>query len=178
MNDCEMRADIPIHLPDTMKVEAQHLRNRLLAWRFSARPHVSIDPGLAVPGLSPRGNQMALPLLSLVDDPELRHAIGTRLAKAEARAAAKRASLPHVAMAGVLDRLFRQSPYVPVSAVAEAFNEHADAALPIKSVGHIIRRELGLATTKTRGVYVVPASERGKVNELMERYAPKTSQAA
>ena len=177
MNQCAMRADIPVSLPDTMKTEAQQLRNRLLAWRFAVRQEVRIDPARAVPGLSPRGNQMALPLLSLVDDPELRDAIATRLAMGEARASAKRASLPHVAMAGVLERLFRQSPYVPVAAVAEAFNAQADVALPIKSVGHIIRRELGLVTTKTRGVYVVPASEREKVGELIERHAPQTSQA-
>lgn len=177
MNQCAMRGDIPVHLPDAMKMEAQALRNRLLAWRFTARHEVRIDPVRAVPGLSPRGNQMALPLLSLVDDHELREAIATRLAMGEARAAAKRASLPHVAMAGVLDRLFRQSPYVPVAAAAEAFNAEADLTLPVKSVGHIIRRELGLVTTKTRGVYVVPASERTKVDALIERHAPPTSLA-
>ena len=178
MNHCAMRADIPVHLPDAMKVEAQDLRNRLLAWRFAARHHVRIDPNRAVPGLSPRGNQMALPILSLVDEPKLRDAIAARLATAEARAVAKRVTLPHVAMTGVLDRLFQGSSYVPVAAVAAAFNEQTDTPLPIKSVGHIIRRELGLATTKTRGVYVVPASERGKVNELTQRYATATSQVA
>ena len=178
MNHCAMRADIPVHLPDAMKEEAQELRNRLLAWRFAARHHVRIDPARAIPGLSPRGNQMALPILSLVDEPKLRDAIAARLATAEARAVAKRASLPHVAMTGVLDRLFQDSSYVPVSAIAAAFNEQTDTPLPIKSVGHIIRRELGLATTKTRGVYVVPASERGKVNELTQRYATATSQVA
>jgi len=172
MDGCAMRPDIPVHLPDAMKREAQELRNRLLVWRFAARHEVRIDPARAIEALSPRGNQMALPLLSLVDEPGLRHAIGARLAAAEARAAARRASLPHVAMAGVLDRLFRQSPYVPVSAAAEAFNTEADVALSAKSAGHIIRRELGLATTKTRGVYVVPASERTKVGEWVARHAP------
>ena len=178
MDRCAMRADIPIHLPDAMKQEAQDLRNRLLAWRFSARRHVTIDPARAIAGVSPRGNQMALPLLSLVDDAGLRRAIGTRLATAEALASAKRASLPHVAMAGVLERLFQQSPYVPVSAVAEEFNEQSEVTLPAKSVGSIIRRELGLATVKTRGVYVVPASERGKVSELAKRYASLITDAA
>lgn len=178
MNGCLMRDDIPVHLPDEMKVEARALRNRLLAWRFAARHQVRIDPARAIDGLSPRGNQMALPLLSLVDEPDLREAIGARLADAEARAAAKRAFLPQVAMARVLDRLFRQLPCVPVSAAAEAFNEDANASLPIKSVGHIIRRELGLATIKTRGVYVVPASERAKVSEIVECHAPRTARSA
>jgi hypothetical protein len=44
-------------------------------------------------------------------------------------------------------------------------------------VGQIIRRDLGLATVKTRGVYVVPVSERKKVSELANRYASKPWQA-
>lgn len=178
MSPRAMRADIPLHLPDAMKVEAGQLRNRLLAWRFAERHHVRIDPDRAIPGLSPRGNQMALPLLSLVDDVELRAAIGERLAIGEARAAATRASRPDIAMARVLNQLFHEAPYVPVARACDAFNDQANTSLPIKSVGHIIRRDLGLATTKTRGVYVVPASERAKVTELIERYAPQESQAA
>jgi hypothetical protein len=180
MNECAMRAEIPVHLSDAMKTEAGNLRNRLLAWRFAARHQVAIDPDRAVPDLSPRGNQMALPLLSLVDDAELRRAIATRLATVEARAVATRAALPHVAMVRILDQLFQHRPYVPVAAAADAFNADADAdvMLPIKSVGQIIRRDLGLATTKTRGVYVVPASERGKVAELLERYAPPAPEQA
>jgi hypothetical protein len=178
MDECSIRSDIPIHLPDEMKAEALMLRNRLLAWRFAARNTVRIDPTLAIPGLSPRGNQMALPLLSLVDDGALRFAIGDRLATAEARAAASRAQRPHVAIAGVVDRLFRTLPYVPVSAVTQAFNEKAGTELPAKSVGYILRKELGLTTTKTRGVYVVPASERGKVTEFAERFAPMHAAAA
>jgi len=172
MNSCALRKDIPIHLPDAMKIEAQSLRNRLLAWRFALRNRVAIDPDRAIDGLSPRGNQMALPLLSLMDEAPLRDEVATRLRHAEARASAKRATLPHVAMTGVLERLFRETPQVPVAKVAEAFNADTAASLPIKAVGHILRREMGLATTKSRGVFVVPASERGKVHALAERYAP------
>jgi len=178
MNECAMRADIPIHLTNEMKAEAGELRNRLLAWRFAARHQVAINSERAVAGLSPRGNQMALPLLSLVDDAELRRAIATRLATVEARAVATRATLPHVAMVRVLDQLFQHRPYVPVAAAADAFNADAGVTLPIKSVGQIIRRDLGLATTKTRGVYVVPASERRKIAVLLERYAQPRPEAS
>jgi|SRR5579863_10108672 len=173
MNACSLRDDIPIHLPDKMKAQALSLRNRLLAWRFAMRHRIGIDPTRAIPGLSPRGNQMALPILSLIDDPALRHAMATRLGNAEALAAARRATLPHVAMTGVLNRLFKQSPQVPVAKAAEAFNDQTGTPLPVKLAGHIIRKELGLATTKSHGVFVVPASERGKVLELAERYVPE-----
>lgn len=172
MNTSTLRSDIPIHLPNTMKAEARVLRDRLLAWRFAMHDAVGIDTARAVAGLSPRGNQMALPIVSLIDDPELRFAVGSRLANAEARAIAKRASHPHVAMAGVLDQLFRDMPQVPVARIAEALNRDLPSPLPLKSVGHVLRKELGVTTTKSRGIYVVPAAERGKVTDFLERYAP------
>jgi len=110
--------------------------------------------------------------LSLVDEPTLRSAIGTHLAQGEARAAAKRAALPHVAMVGVLADMFRAAPrpYLPLGDVADRFNKGRPYALPIKSVGHILRSRLGIETTKTRGVYVIAATERSKVDDLATRY--------
>ena len=42
--------------------------------------------------------------------------------------------------------------------------------MPVKSVGHLVRTRLGIETTKTRGVYVIPTSEKGKVQALASRY--------
>lgn len=167
-----LRDDISIHLPDAMKTEALHLRNKLLSWRFVAYHQAVIDPLRMVEGISPRGNQTALALLSLVDDSALRDAIGSHLAMGEVRAAAKRASLPHIAMVSVLTELFRSAPrpYLPLRDVADRFNQDQMSALPIKSVGHLIRSRLGIETTKTRGVYVIAASERSKVDEFAVRY--------
>lgn len=110
MNACSLSEDIPIHLPDAIKLESSALPNGLLAWRFAMR-HVGIDPTRSIAALAPRGNKMALPLLSLMDDPVLCDAVAIRLASAAAQAAARRAFLPHVAMMGLLDRLFRQVPH-------------------------------------------------------------------
>ena len=167
-----LRADIALTTPESLKHEAQDLRNRLLRWRFAARHHARVDPDRAVIGLSPRGNQMALPLLSLVDNPDVRAAIGERLAGEEERAAARRALRPHVAMVGVLDRMFRDGdkPNLPIASITEAFNRGNVSPLPIKSVGHIVRARLGLETRKSAGVYVIPAHERGKIAELVKRY--------
>ena len=167
-----LREDISIHLPDTMKIEALALRNKLLAWRFATRNQVVIDPDRLIEGISPRGNQTALALLSLVDDPAIRDAIGTHLAMGEARAAAQRATLPHVAMVGVLNDMFRATPtpYLPLADVAHKFNSREAHAMPIKSIGHLVRTRLGIETTKTRGVYVIAKSERGKVDALASRY--------
>ena len=171
-----MRGDISIHLPDAMKAEALHLRNKLLAWRFAERSNVAIDPSRAIAGLPPRGNQTALALLSLIDDPALRESIGTHLANGEARAAAKRQTLPHIALVGVLDQMFRSAstPYLALAEITRCYNQETATrgacALTPKAVGCVLRNRLGIETTKTRGVYVVDQSQRGKIGELAARY--------
>lgn len=171
-----LRGDISIHLPDTMKAEALGLRNKLLAWRFAARSQIAVDPTRAIDGISPRGNQAALALLSLIDDPVIRKAIGAHLVTVEARAAAQRANLPHVTMVRVLHRKFEGAgtPYVKIAELAQAYNSHAartgDPPLSPKAVGEIVRKSLGLHTRKSNGVYIVPQDEKVSIAALAKRY--------
>ena len=171
-----LRSDIDIHLSDAMKAEAQELRNKLLAWRFQARGDVGIDASRLVDGLSPRGNQTALALLSLVDHAALREAIADHLVTAEARAAARRATLPHVAMVGVLQRKFGGSDAtcIKLADATDAFNQDAsirgEHPITPKAAGHIVRHKLGLQTRKSNGVYVIAQSEKGALAELAKRY--------
>lgn len=176
MTNGRMRDTTPLHLPDSQKTEALGLRNKLLRWRFDNRHAVGVDPIRAITRLSPRGNQTALALLSLIDDPALRDAVGTHLAMAEARGVNRRADLPHIAMVGVLSSRFASCESWPVKLAdaTAAYNTEAGARgeslLSIKAAGFLIRIKLGLATTKTNGVYVIPAYERAKVSELARRY--------
>lgn len=171
-----LRADIDVHLPETMRAEALTLRNRLLAWRFAELPEIAVDPARAVVGLSPRGNQTGLALLSLVDDEALRGRIADDLVAAEARVATKRALSPPVTLVGVLDAMFRTSrrPYLPIADVTVSFNEvtgnRGERPLPVKAVGSLLRSRLRLVTVKSHGVYVIPQSERPKVEALAERH--------
>lgn len=179
-----LRADIDVHLPGMMKVEALALRNRLLAWRFAARHQVGVDPKRAVAGLSPRGNQTGLALLSLVDDGALRDRIADDLVAGEARVATKRAVSPSVTMVGVLHAMFRtaRTPYLPIADVTATFNEvtgqRGERPLAAKAVGSLVRRQLGLVTTKTRGVYVIPQSERMKIDALAARHGLRPEEPA
>ena len=65
-----LRKDIPISQPSALKDEALALRNRLLHFRFCHLFDTKPDPSALLAGVEPRVNQIALPLLSLVDDPE------------------------------------------------------------------------------------------------------------
>jgi hypothetical protein len=171
-----MRSDISISLPDQMKVEALALRNRLLAWRFAERYRVSTDPSRAIEGISARSNQTALALLSLVDDPSIRVAIGDHLASGEAQAAAKRITIPHIAIVRILQRRFAASltPYLTLADITECYNQETATRgeLPMtpRAVGVLLRNRLGLDTMKTRGVYVISQSERGKIDNLAKRF--------
>ncbi|MDF7774290.1 hypothetical protein P1X14_03435 [Sphingomonas sp. AOB5] len=167
-----LRSGIPLVTPATLRVEAQALRNDLLAWRFAARHTVAIDPSCMLETLSPRGNQMAIPLLSLIEDAAARERVGVYLANADLRARARRASQPHIAIAGILDRLFREdgTTHVSVSKLAREYSSSTGNALAIKSVGHMVRSQLRLETRKSAGIYVIPAYEKSKVAELMARF--------
>lgn len=171
-----LRADIPIHTPEDLKVEALALRNKLLAWRFAARHAVGPDPSRLVAGIEPRLNQTALALLSIIDDEAVRGRIGQALAGEEARVLQERATTLEAAMlAGLLEAFaMPETSHVTVSDAAQRFNQRASSDLgkPMtnKWVGGFLRNRLRLTPTKTGGVYVVPRTELAKIEALAHRY--------
>jgi hypothetical protein len=170
------RTDVPIHLPECFHDEARALRDVLLAWRFRSRFSVGPDPSRLIQGVSPRLQQGSLALLSLVDDELTRDAIGRELAGLEARVLQERADTIEAAMLAAVQGAFEvpNSPHAPIGDIAERFNAAASVelgrAMTHKWVGTFVRRRLRLATLKTGGVYVVPATERAKVTQLAKRY--------
>lgn len=171
-----LRKDISIHLPDTMRAEAQALRNSLLAWRFHARGKAGPDPSRLIEGITPRSNQTALALLSLIDNPAIRACVADDLAAAEARVSTKRATSPEATMVRILRSMFAHTttPYLTLADVTALYNEttatRCELPLSAKTVGWMVRGKLGLETTKTRGVFVIPQSEGRKIASLATRY--------
>jgi hypothetical protein len=182
-----VRDDIPIHLPAAFHAEARDLRNRLLAWRFRSRFSVGPDPSRAAAGVSARYRQSSLALLSLIDDADVRTAITRELAGEEARVLNERADTLEAAMLSAIEASFADAsgPHAAVSDISVRFNdaEAANLGRPMsnKWVGGFIRTRLHLGTLKTGGVYVVPATERGKLAAMLARYgremAPSTAQS-
>jgi hypothetical protein len=164
-----LRPDIPIHTPPALKVEALALRNRLLAWRFIARDSLAACPDRLVPGVSPRANQVALALLSIVDDPAARDRIAAELLGSEARGAHERASSQLAVMLDAVEEAFDRShgPSIRISEIVELFSsrrpDQAQNPMSAKWVGWFVRTHLRLTTYKSGGVYVVPQSERAKL---------------
>jgi hypothetical protein len=165
---------IPIHLPATLQAEARELRNRLLAWRFAERHAVSPDAARLLPDVPPRLNQTALPLLSLIDDADLRGRLARHLVGGFAMdQGSSSIGLEHRLIAAVADAFERaDAPYAPITAVTENFNDSAESShIPYsaKAVGGMVRR-LGFTTKKSRGIYVIPQQERARLADLRSRF--------
>ncbi|HEX5184125.1 MAG TPA: hypothetical protein VFW19_13385 [Allosphingosinicella sp.] len=171
-----LRPDISIHLPRSLKEEARELRNRLLAWRFHARHAVAPDPSRLVDGVAPRLNQTALALLSIVDDATLRDRIAAELVRDEARTVSERGSSIEATVLAAICEAGRSATGagISVSAITNAVSRitsgDSQEYLSPKSVGSIIRTKLHLATQKSRGIYVVPHTERARIAALAARY--------
>lgn len=171
-----LRPDIPIQLPPELHAEARTLRDSLLAWRLSQRASVRPDASRQAAGVEPRLNQTTLSLLSLMEDPALRDRVHAELAREQTRLNQERAASPEGRMVQVLAELFADPARgrVAVSAVAEAFNQTGgDPGRPPASarwVGWCLRERLKLTATKSNGVFVLPTSERAKVEALAVRY--------
>ena len=186
MGGRQLRPEVPINLPPSFKDEARALRNKLLLYRFRRRPEVALDPSLADPALEPRLNQILLPLLSVVGDPELRAALRAAALDAQSALVAERGLSIEAQVLEVLAGLMRnaEGPGVPVGAVTaalvERYGREYERPVTDRWIGGILRKRLNLRTYKSHGVYVVPVSERHSVDHLCTRYGidPGSASAA
>lgn len=172
MNALTMRRDIPVHLPSDLRIEALALRNRLLHYRFCNLFSIRINPALVSPDAPARFNQLALPLLSIIDDAELRDEIRNLLLH-------QSDSLP-------LERDDRAMQLV-AKALVEAFDDQGIASISVgelarrvnkgreegqyatKYIGHILRSGLGIPAHKSNGVFVVTRDTLPEIKTLAKR---------
>lgn len=175
---------IPIHTPNVLTVEARELRNRLLAWRLSNRCAIAPQTFERLPGGNPRLDQMAVALLSLVDDEATRGRIIAHLTGEAERGREEKRETDEGRMVAALVEAFEGAarPSVSIAALAERFNslglERFHIPISNKAVGHIVREKLGIRTTKFHGTYGIGQEERQRVYELACRLGiPHTRQA-
>ncbi len=176
MGQRSLRKDIPINLPEEQKEEALCLRNKLLMYRFQTLPHARINKTLVDPSLSPRLNQILVPLLSVIEDETLRNEIRTAARGLEIELRAEKSAAPEGELLELLVELTNASerPHIPLSEITSLFIERhgADYERPITSryIGHLLRKRLRLHTYKSHGVYVMPLTEQPKIEVLCKRY--------
>jgi hypothetical protein len=170
-----LRREISIPLPNSLSGEALSLRNKLLHFRFCQLFNTKPDLSALLDGVEPRVNQIALPLLSLVDEPAVRADIRERLLREQdARSRALRESAEGKIVAALCEVRASSSGALGVGAVAQRFNAQNSneygGPVTEKWVGHMLRTRLRLATHKSKGVYVVARGEESKIDALAIRY--------
>lgn len=176
MGQRSMRSDIPINLPDVQKAEAKKLRNQLLMYRFKTLGSIKIDDSLVDRSLSPRLNQILVPLLSIIDDESLRSDIQESVESIDQSLYAERSQSTEAGVLEVLHELFlvHGDAALSIAEIADAFGKKfsGEYERPVTNrfVGGILRNRLRLTTYKSHGVYVLPVSEKPKVAELCIRY--------
>ena len=176
MGSRRLRSDIPINLPDEYREEARELRNKLLLFRFHRRFEIKLDATLADPRLEPRLNQILIPLLSVISDPVLRVELRSAALDAQANLVAERGLLAEAQVLEILAELMATSDHavVPVADVTvgliERYSAEYDRPITNRWIGGLLRKRLNLQTYKSHGVYVVPMTERTKVELLCGRY--------
>jgi hypothetical protein len=176
MGQRPLRPDIPINLPDVQQIEARALRNKLLMYRFRTLGTVKIDDGLVDPALSSRLNQILVPLLSIIDDAQVRADIVVAAKTLDRTLKSERAATPEAQLLEILTEALADATRntVPFTEIVQSFTVRfgAEFERPItpRYLGSLLRSRLHLASYKTRGNYVVPVSEKAKVDALCPRY--------
>jgi hypothetical protein len=168
-----LRPDISIPQPSSLKADALELRNRLLHFRLCEFFNIKADPDALMKEVDPRLQQMALPLLSMVDEPVLREKMQLALIAQFERTHSEYESVPET---GVLACAFAATVEhpdedIPVGEIARRYNDAYADFDPRNSrwVGSVLRNNFHLTTRKSKGVYVVPASEQAKIANLATR---------
>lgn len=170
-----LRDDVPLYVPPSLKDEALHLRNRLLHFRLCNFFTIKTDTTALMEGVEPRLNQTALSLLSLVDDPDVRRAIQAALIEENANTLSERRETTEGAVLVSVVEAFAASggAPVPVRDVAARFNAAHCAeyggSVSNKWIGHVLRKGLRLVAHKSNGIYVIPISEKPKIDALAAR---------
>ena len=176
MGSRPLRSDIPINLPKEVETEALLLRNKLLTYRFRKRSSVAANAELVDRRIDARLNQVFVPLLSIVDDADVRTLIIERAHEHHERRRSERADTIEARVLTILLHLMSQVSGVGVAVgdAASLFAAHytGDTHRPMtpRWMGTIIRMRLGLQTHKSNGRFVVPVTELGRLKLLCERY--------
>lgn len=176
MGQRPLRRDIPINLPEEHEREARVLRSKLLQYRFSTLPHIRLDASLVEHDVSARVNQILVPLLSITKDKELQKRIREAATTIELELRANQAATSEGELLEVLLELFINTTQETISVgeitarFIHRFGKGHSRPITSRYVGYLLRKRLHLIPHKRHGVYVLPISERPKIEALSARY--------
>ena len=176
MGQYRLRDDISITLPSEYKEDALHIRNKLLLFRFRNLKKPRITESLVDRTIEPRLNQIFVPLLSIIEDTKAREDL-QGLARDYNREIISDRGMDMEAQILEIIRDLLSSRLVDrlsikdiTSWFVDRYGMDYERKITSKWIGTIIRKRLNLKTQKSHGVYVIPLSEKPKLDRLFEKY--------
>ena len=176
MGQYRLREDIPINLPSEHKDDALHIRNKLLLFRFRNMKTRKASEALVDRSVEPRLNQIFVPLLSIIEDPQAREDLRELARKYNREMIADRgmeteAQILEIIRDMLADPFERQLSIKQITSwFIDRHGSDYKRTITTKWIGSIVRKKLGLRTVKTREGYFISDSEGPRLEQLFGRF--------
>ena len=176
MGQFRLRDDIPISLPSSYKEEALHIRNKLLLFRFKNLKKPRITEKLVDRSIEPRLNQIFVPLLSIIEDKKAREDLQELARDYNREIISDRGMDMEAQVLEIIQDMLSSQLEVRLSIknittwFVDRHGMDYERKITSKWIGNIIRKRLNLKAQKTHGLYVIPLSEKPKLDRLFEKY--------
>lgn len=169
----KMRDDIPINIPPEFYEKAQILRNKLLLFRFRNKGKVVLRTDLVDRSIEPRLNQVAVPIMSLIEEEHVIKEFQQQLCEYNDNMKSDRSLDEGYQVIVAVVRLREQGNWEPtVKQISDQVNQDQEGDpdwLTPKRVGVILRRCLNLKTKRTRYGFILLRDNTKKVDWLIDR---------
>jgi hypothetical protein len=176
MGQFGLRRDVPINLPPAYKIEALHLRNKLLLFRFRNLHRRAPRESLVDRAIEPRLNQIFVPLLSIIEDEGARRDLRDLARRYNREIVADRGMDTEAQVLEIIrDMLASSGSSLVIKDIASWFADRHGADYERKIsphwIGRVIRKRLQLKTERGGdGAYEISPTERPKLSRLYEKY--------
>lgn len=175
MGGRSLRDDIPLNLPERLKDEALHIRNKLLLFRFRNLRKERDLSQVVDRAVEPRLSQIFAPLLATIEDETARAALRDLGRRYQREMTTDRGFDMEAQLLEVIRDARSSTPgHLAVKDIAswfaDRFGDDYDKKVTPKWIGGVIRKKLGLKPQKSNGVFVIPPDEYPKLARLYEKY--------
>lgn len=170
----DLRADVPVTLPPSFEEEALALRNKLLLYRLRNDSRTMGTAPQIGEHSEPRLAQVFLPLLAVAENGQVRAEL-INLARSYAQELIVDRGLDTAAQVlEIIRDMSERGERLMIRDIAvwfaDRFGDDYERKITPKWVGGIIRQKLRLRTEKSSGVYCIAATEKPKMQRLLQRY--------
>lgn len=167
------RKDIATNIPNDLSEEALHLRNKLLMFRFREKGKHKLRPELSNPNIEPRLNQISLPLMSVIDNPEVLKGLKEHFENYNKKIANDRTlDYKYQLIEAICELMDEGWTHITMKKIADKINSdlnYSKQKSP-KNIAYLVRRTLDLKTEKTRDGYAISEESFEKIETLRKRY--------